>query len=203
MLSTLTPPSTSSDRRARWHRCAAHLGDLGSTLVDELLAAEARIHRHQQHQIELVERVVQPVERRGRIEHQPGLAAMLADELDGAIHVLGRLGMKADVVAPAPRNPARAIHRRTIRCTSIGALTPCLAQRLAHHRPDGEIRHVVVVHDVEMDPIGAGGEHRVHLLARGARNRPTGSRGAILNARNRSWRRPQASRSCSTRKFAS
>ena len=53
----------------------------------------------------------------------------------------------------------------TIRCTSIGAVTPALAQRLADQWADGEIRHVVIVHDVEVNPIRARGEHRIHLLA--------------------------------------
>ena len=40
-----------------------------------------------------------------------------------------------------------------------------LAQRLADQRPDREVGHVVVVHDVEVDEVGAGGEHRLDLGA--------------------------------------
>ena len=40
-----------------------------------------------------------------------------------------------------------------------------LAERLAHQRADREIRHVMVVHDVEVNQIGAGREHRIHLFA--------------------------------------
>jgi len=40
-----------------------------------------------------------------------------------------------------------------------------LAQRLAHQRADGEIGHVVIVHHVEVDDVGAGGEHVVDFLA--------------------------------------
>ena len=53
----------------------------------------------------------------------------------------------------------------TIKCTSMGALTPALRNASQTSGPDGEIRHVVIVHDVEMDPVGAGGEHRIHFLA--------------------------------------
>ena len=38
-------------------------------------------------------------------------------------------------------------------------------QGLAHHRPDGEIGHVVIVHDIEMDEIGAGMQHGIDFLA--------------------------------------
>ena len=97
-FSTFTPPSIS--RRIRG-RCAsmraAHLRELGQRLRDELLAAESRIHRHDQHQIDLVDHVVQPVQRRRRIEHQSRRAARVADQLDGAVDVLGGFRMKADV----------------------------------------------------------------------------------------------------------
>ena len=39
-----------------------------------------------------------------------------------------------------------------------------LAQGLADERPDREVRDVVVVHHVEVDPVGAGREHRVDFV---------------------------------------
>jgi hypothetical protein len=39
------------------------------------------------------------------------------------------------------------------------------ADRAAHQRTDGEVRHVVIVHHVEMDPVGAGGDNLCHLFA--------------------------------------
>ena len=47
----------------------------------------------------------------------------------------------------------------------MGAVMPRFLQRLAHQRPDGQVRDVVVVHDVEVDEVGASGEHRLDLLA--------------------------------------
>src|ERR1044071_8676626 len=38
-------------------------------------------------------------------------------------------------------------------------------ERGAHQRPDGEVRHVVVVHDIEMDEIRPGGGDGAHFLA--------------------------------------
>ncbi|MNN56325.1 hypothetical protein D3C81_1712470 [compost metagenome] len=40
-----------------------------------------------------------------------------------------------------------------------------LAQGAADHRADGQVGHVVVVHHVEVDDVGAGGENLVDLLA--------------------------------------
>ena len=61
MLATFTPPSTSSRiGRPRAIDDAAHRRDLRERCVDELLAAEAGIHGHQQHEIETLEDVVEP-----------------------------------------------------------------------------------------------------------------------------------------------
>src|SRR5580658_6464187 len=38
-------------------------------------------------------------------------------------------------------------------------------QRLAHHRPDRQIGHIVIVHDIEVDEIGAGVQHGIHFLS--------------------------------------
>ena len=169
MLSTLTPPSTSRrmsrplrvDDRARTAR------NFGSVDGNELLAAEARVHRHQQHHVELVEHVIEVVQRRGRIEHQSGLAAVFADQPDAC----GRRarwppGWKRDVGRAGLgeiRNDAVDRLDHQVHVDRRGDAV--LAQRLAHQRPDREVRHVVVVHHVEVDDVGAGGEHRCDFLA--------------------------------------
>ena len=142
MLSTFTPPSISRRiGRPRGIDPPARLGELAQRRRNELLAAEAGIHRHDQHQVELLERVVEIVQRRRRIEHQAGLAAVLADQRDGAVDVLGRLRMEADV---------RGAGRGEIRHDAIDRLHhqvhvdrrrhAVLAQRLAHQRADRQVR---------------------------------------------------------------
>ena len=144
----------------------ARLGEFRQRLRDELLSAEPGIHRHQQDQIDLVDHVIQPVQRRRRIEHQARLAARIADELDGAVHMLRGLRMKADVGRPGFREIRhQRIDRRDHQMHVDGRFDARLAQRLAHHRTDGEIGHVVIVHHVEVDPVRAGGEHRIDFLA--------------------------------------
>jgi hypothetical protein len=44
-------------------------------------------------------------------------------------------------------------------------LDAALAQRFAHQRADGQVRHVVVVHHVEVDHVGTGREHGLDFLA--------------------------------------
>src|SRR6185295_2520652 len=54
-------------------------------------------------------------------------------------------------------------------------------QRCAHERPDAEVGHVMVVHDVEMQELGARLIHRGHLLAEareiGRKNRGRDAKG--------------------------
>ena len=76
---------------------AAHRRDLRQRRLDELLPAETGVHGHQEHEVDLVEHVLEPVERRRRIEHEAALAAVLANQLQRSIDVLGRFGMEADV----------------------------------------------------------------------------------------------------------
>src|SRR6185369_12151043 len=66
---------------------AARLGQLGQRLGNEPLAAEAGVNRHDENEVQLVHDVVQPVQGRGRVQHQPGLAAVLADQAEGAVDV--------------------------------------------------------------------------------------------------------------------
>ncbi|MCY1561711.1 hypothetical protein D9M68_990100 [compost metagenome] len=76
----------------------AGLAQLGQGAGDEALAAEARVHRHDQDQVDLVHHVVQVGQRGGGIEYQAGLAAVLADQRQRAVHVTAGVRVEADVV---------------------------------------------------------------------------------------------------------
>lgn len=45
------------------------------------------------------------------------------------------------------------------------------AQRLAHHRAECEVGHIVLVHHVKVDPVGTGINHGTHLLAKAGKVR--------------------------------
>jgi len=57
----------------------AHLRELAQRRGNKLLAAKARVHRHQQDHIELIHEVFETVQRRGGIKHQARFAAVVAD----------------------------------------------------------------------------------------------------------------------------
>ena len=124
------------------------------------------IHGHQQHEVDLVEHVLEPIERRRRIEHEAALAAALANQLQRPVDVLARFGMKADVGRAGGGEIGNdAIDGLDHQMHVDRRLDAVLAQRFADQRPDREIRDVMVVHDVEMDEVGAGRDDGIDFLA--------------------------------------
>ena len=70
------------------------------------------------------------------------------------------------MLAPASaKDRASSSTGLTMRCTSMGALDAVAAQRPANHRANGQVGHVVVIHDVEVDHVGAGLQHGFDFLA--------------------------------------
>ncbi len=161
------PPSTSTRIiPARGKDAPAHLGNLGQHAGNELLTAKPGIDGHQQHQVDFFERVIEPVQRRGRIERQPGTATLLAYQRDGAIDVFARLGVKADVRGAGAREIRHdAIDRAHHQVNIDRHRHAVLAQRGTDLRPDREVGHVMVVHHIEVHQVGAGANHRVHFSA--------------------------------------
>src|SRR2546421_594648 len=66
--------------------------------VNEALAAKARVDAHDEHEIDLVENVLEYLERGCRIEGQPRPAARRLDQAQRPIHVRRGFGMEADQV---------------------------------------------------------------------------------------------------------
>src|SRR5690606_6525336 len=85
-----------ADRLAQAVDAFAHLAQLVQGRGNEGLTAEARVHRHQQHQVQVFQHPVQHFHRRGRVQHQAGLATLRPDQLDGPVHMLAGLRVKAD-----------------------------------------------------------------------------------------------------------
>ncbi len=74
MLSAFTPPVNFQPYRpAAGIDAPAYLGELRQRARDELLASKTGVHRHDQHQVELVQGVIEPVQRRGGLNTSPAL----------------------------------------------------------------------------------------------------------------------------------
>ena len=75
----LQPDSASGLSRIRFDTLP-RLPQFAQRCRDEGLPAKPGIDAHQQHQVDFVHDVVEITQRRRRIEHQPGLAALFPDQ---------------------------------------------------------------------------------------------------------------------------
>ena len=99
------------------------------------------------------------------IQHEPALAAVLADKIERAVDVLGRFGMERDVRRPgsgeARDDAVDRLHHQVH--VDVGG-DAVIAERLAHQRSHRQVGDVVVVHHVEVNEVGAGFQHRIDLF---------------------------------------
>ena len=162
------------DLASRLVDALAHCGDFLQRLRNERLAAKAGIDRHDQDQVELVHHIVQIIQRRRRVEHQPGLAAVVADQLQRAVDVFRALRMKADDVGAGLGEIRDDAVDRLHHQMDVDRHLHVRPDRFADQRPDRQIRDIMVVHHIEVDEVGAGGDDVAALLRRVWRNRRTG-----------------------------
>ena len=91
---------------------------LGRHEVEELLAAEARLHRHQQQHVELGQQVLVGLDRGGRLERHAGPGAVAADLAGQPDRGGGRLDVEGD-------RAAARLDVRQRRCRSGSSIIRC------------------------------------------------------------------------------
>jgi hypothetical protein len=90
---------------------------------------------------------------------------VLADQRQRAVDVLGRFRVEGDHVGTGLGEIGNDAVHRLHHQVHVDHRFGVRAQRLAHQRADGQVGHVMVVHHVEMDPVGARGDDVAHFLA--------------------------------------
>ena len=135
--------------------CALYLGHhLGA----EWLTTETGMHGHDEEDVDLVEEGFHFLERRGRIEGQAGTATSITNCAQGFCDVVFRLRFDVNI------DGGRAGFDKT-RQIMIGVLDHqmhierkfrLLAHEIDNHRAERNVVDEVTVHDIAMDPIGAG-----------------------------------------------
>ena len=123
------------------------------------------IDAHHQHEVDLLEHIIERLGRRRRVERHAGLLAERLDALDRAVEVRPGLGMDGDDVgARLGEGVEEGIDRRDhqMDVERLGGVRP---KRLHHRRADREVGHEMAVHHVDVDPVGAGLVDRAHFLA--------------------------------------
>ena len=154
---------TASDMRVD---AAAKCGKLGQCLRNEGLTSEARIDRHHEDEVEFAHHVIKDLQRCCRIQHQSSLATELPDHGQCTIDMFGCLWMEGnDVGARLGEHPGERVdwlHHQM----NVDRRLQMWTYRFADHRSDRKVRDVMIVHHVEMNHVGACGDHPVHVLAK-------------------------------------
>ncbi len=153
-VSASMPPSTSSSVSGPIR--ARSRAILSSELSMKPLAAPSRVDRHAER---LVGRDLGEAagERGARVDRHPGPAARLADHLDRAVDVGGRLGVEGDGVRAGAGELGDLALGRVDHEVDV-ELGVEVAQRLHDDRPHRDRRDEVAVHDVDVDHRRARGE---------------------------------------------
>ena len=124
---------------------------------DKRLPTKAGVHRHQQHNVELVHDVLQHLQRGGGIQHQTGFAATFFNQPKGAVNVLAGFGVKGDDVGTGfGKHRNQAINRlhHQMHVNRGGGVR---ANGFADQGADGQVGDVMVVHHIKMDDVGTSG----------------------------------------------
>mmetsp|Transcript_12155 Transcript_12155/g.25887 ORF Transcript_12155/g.25887 Transcript_12155/m.25887 type:complete len:282 (+) Transcript_12155:147-992(+) len=133
---------------------------------NEGLSAESGVDAHEEDDVELVLDKLGILQGSGGVEDESGLASAVLDQLEGSVDVVGGLGVEGDVRgAGIDKVVDGGVDGADHEMHVDGGGDAVIAEGLAHHGSDGEVGDVVVVHDVEVNDIGAGLEHVIDLLA--------------------------------------
>ncbi len=157
------------------------------TSGDEFLSAESGFDAHDQQGVEVAEDLQVRLERGARLDRQPGLRTGGPDVAGDPDRILGGLRVEGDVVGAGlgvRRRPTLRVldHQMAVE-RDVGRLQQALHDR----QTQGQVRHEVVVHDIDVQPVGAGGTRL------GDRRRLVGEIREVRgqDGRGRSWARYQ------------
>ena len=131
---------------------------LGHHVGHELLAAEARLHRHHQDDVTLADKGQHSAGGGLGLHHHAGLLALGVDKPQGLVDVLlsVRLHMAGDDVAAGVTELLDVPHGTVDHQVDVQGQAGGGADGLHHGDSDGDIGDEQAVHHVHMDVIGGG-----------------------------------------------
>ena len=148
-----------------------HLLDFFQGTWDETLPAKARVHAHDQDQIKLLNDPIQDTQRLGWVEGQAHLTAVRLDDLNASVNMRTGVGVKADEVRPCfgkrTRQVVHGLHHQVNinRNRHLGRGFGDGLDGLTDHGAKTQVGHIVVVHDIKVNPMGPRIDHVFDLFA--------------------------------------
>ena len=134
--------------------------------MDEALPAEAGIDAHHQNQVDEVHQIVEHFDRRARIEHDARFPAQTANRLERAVDMGPRFRVDSNDIRPGLGKRFQIRVDRRDHQMDVERLVGVRPQGFDHRRADRDIRDVMPVHHVDMDPVRARSVDRAHLFAK-------------------------------------
>ena len=157
-VSRLTPPSTwTSPPNDLWlSRSRAASSFSRGDVLHELLATEAGLDGHDHHDVEQLAVGLERRQRRRRLERQPGGPTGGPDLSQGRRDLLLDLDVEGDRVAAGVEVLVDVAARLADHQVGVERQLRPRPQMLDRLRAERQVRDEVAVHDVEVDPVGAG-----------------------------------------------
>ena len=122
--------------------------------LDELLSAEARVDRHEEHHVQVAEDVLKHTDRRMRIEHHACVDAEGFDLLHGAVDMVAGLIVESDDVGARLGEGLEVLLRLHDHQVDIQGFLGFLLDGLHHGDAEGNVGHESAVHHVAVEPVG-------------------------------------------------
>src|SRR5215212_2137923 len=133
----------------------ADLRDAAYRAGHEVLAGKAGVDAHHQHQVDEVEDLGDRCQRCGWVESDAGALAERAHRLQRTVDVRTGFDVDGEAVGAGFGEGGEVRVGRRDHQVDVERLLGDAADGADHHRADGEIRHEVAVHDIDVDPVGA------------------------------------------------
>src|SRR5581483_3772397 len=139
-----------------------HVGDTALGDGDERLTAPSRVHRQDEHELEIIEQGLDCMDGRARVQRDSAHDAGVRETLQHTVRVDRRLNVERQ--DPRSRVDVRAdlVERRVDH--QVDVLHEPVRQRLHDGRSDGRLRAEHTVHDVDMHDLDTGGVELLELL---------------------------------------
>ncbi len=129
--------------------------DLGQLAGDEGLPAEPRVDRHDADQVDQVQHLGHGLGGGGGVQRDPGLFPKRANGLQRAVQVGPGLDMGGDDVGPGLGEGIQVgVHRRDHQM-HVHHAPDMRAQGRANALAEGQVRHEMAIHHVDMHPVGS------------------------------------------------
>jgi hypothetical protein len=131
--------------------------------VEKLLSAKAWLDGHEQHHVDFGKQVLVGLDGRARVDRQARAGTGGADSAQRPHRSLDRLGVDGHAARARLGVPGRPAVRILDHQVAVDRCAGVLEQRLDDRQPEREVRHEVVVHDVDVQPVGGAGHRRRFL----------------------------------------